>query len=119
MQGRLFVVRPSLLTSGGDYFFQSKKRSAPVKLFADLRQDSIRIKLPAGFRLDELPAPVKLDSAYGRLDASWAVREGEVVMSQTLEIQDKIVPAAEYPQVREFFDKVAGAETAPVVLVKE
>jgi hypothetical protein len=119
MQGRLFVVRPGLLTSGGDYFFQSKKRTAPIKLFADLRQDSIRIKLPAGFRPDELPSPVKLESPYGRLEASWTVREGEVVMTQTLEIRDQIVPAAEYAQVRDFFDRIAGAETAPVVLVKE
>jgi hypothetical protein len=119
MQGRLFVVRPGLLTSGGDYLFQSKKRTAPIKLLADLRQDSIRIKLPAGFRTDELPDPVKLESPYGRLEASWTVHEGEVIMTQTLEIRDRLVPAAEYAQIREFFDRVAGAATAPVVLVKE
>jgi hypothetical protein len=119
MQGRLFVVRPGLLSSGGDYLFQSKKRSAPIKLFADLRQDSIRIKLPTGFRMDELPVPLKLESPYGRLEASWTLREGELVMSQTLEIREQVVPAAEYAQVRDFFDRVAGSETAPVVLVKE
>ena len=55
MQGRLLVVRPGLLASGGEYAFVSKQRTAPIELEADLRHDSIRIKLPAGFKPDEFP----------------------------------------------------------------
>jgi len=62
MQGRLFVVRPGVLTSGGEYNFASKQRTSPVKLEADLRRDSILIKLPDGFKLDELPLPAKIES---------------------------------------------------------
>ncbi len=119
MQGRLFIVRPGLLNSGGDYSFNSKQRTAPIRLEADLRRDSIRIKLPAGFKLDELPEAAKLDSPYGALDARWTVRDGEIVMEQTLEVRDALVPASEYLKVKDFFEKVAGAQGAPVVLVKE
>jgi transglutaminase-like putative cysteine protease len=119
MQGKLLIVRPGTLTSGGEYFLGSKQRSSPVKLEADLRHDSIKVKLPAGFTLDELPAPAKVESAYGTLQASWAVREGEIVMEQTLEIRETVAPASEYAQVRDFFDRVAGAQTAPVVLLKQ
>ena len=52
MQGRLLVVRPGELSSGGDYYFSSRQRSSPVKLEADLRRDSIKVKLPPGFKLD-------------------------------------------------------------------
>jgi hypothetical protein len=118
MQGRLFVLRPGLLTSGGDYFFSSRKRASPIKLSSDLRQDSIRIKLPPGFEVDESPRPMKIESVYGKLEASWVVRDGEAIMNQTLEIREQVVGAAEYAQVRQFFDQLAAAETAPVVLVK-
>ena len=119
MQDRLLIVRPGMLSSGGEHVFTSRKRSSPVKLEADLRHDSIKVKLPGGFKLDELPAPAKVDSAYGSVQATWAVRDGEIVMEETLEIRDIVAPASDFPQVRDFFDKVAGVEGAPVVLVRQ
>ncbi len=119
MQGRLLVVRPGMLTSGGDYTFDSKKRTAPIRLEADLRHDAIKLKVPVGLKLDELPAPAKIEGPYGSLQVTWSASDGEIVMNQTLEVHSIVAPASEYPQVREFFDKVAGAETAPVVLVRQ
>lgn len=119
MQGRLFVVRPGLLTSGGDYTFDSKKRTAPIRLEADLRHDAIKLKVPMGLQLDELPAPAKVEGPYGSLQVTWSASDGEIVMNQTLEVHQMVAPASEYAQVREFFEKVAGAEAAPVVLVKK
>jgi transglutaminase-like putative cysteine protease len=119
MQGRLFVVRPGLLNSGGDYGFPANQRSAPIQLRPDLRHDTIRIKLPPGFKLDELPGAATIESPYGRLEANWVVHEDEIVMEQTLEIRDTVAPASAYRQVREFFDKLSGAESAPVILLKE
>jgi hypothetical protein len=119
MQDRLLVVRPGSLASGGEYVFTSRKRSSPVKLEADLRHDSIKVKLPDGFKLDELPAPAKVESVYGSIQATWAVRDGEIVMEQTLEIRDMVAPAADFAKVRDFFDKVGGVEGAPVVLIRQ
>jgi Domain of Unknown Function with PDB structure (DUF3857)/Transglutaminase-like superfamily len=119
MQRRLLVVRPGLLTSGGEYGFNSKQRTAPVELEMDLRRDSIHIKIPAGFKADELPAPQKIESPYGTLEATWTVKDDDIVMKETLEIRETVVPAAEYSKVREFFDAVAGAHAAPVVFVKQ
>ena len=119
MQDRLLVVRPGALSSGGEYVFTSRKRSSPVKLEADLRHDSIKVKLPGGFKLDELPAPAKVESAYGSIVANWSVRDGEIVMDETLEIRDMVAPASDFAKVRDFFDKVAGVEGAPVVLIRQ
>jgi hypothetical protein len=118
MQGRLFVVRPGFLTSGGDYFFTGRQRTAPIRLESDLRRDSIHIKLPAGFQLDELPEAAKVESPYGSLKASWTMHDGEIVMEETLEVKETVAPASEYARVREFFDQVAGAQSAPVVFVR-
>jgi hypothetical protein len=119
MQRRLLVVRPGLLTSGGEYAFTSKQRTAPVELEMDLRKDSIHITIPPGFKADELPAPQKIESAYGTLETKWTVKDDDISMQETLEIRETVVPAAEYPKVREFFDAVAGAHAAAVVFVKQ
>jgi transglutaminase-like putative cysteine protease len=118
LQGRLFVVRPGLLTSGGEYAFTSKQRATPIQLESDLRTDSIRIKTPAGFKLDELPQRASVESPYGKIQASWAVEDGEIVMQETLEIYQANVPASDYAKVRDFFDQVAGVHGAPVVFTK-
>ncbi len=119
MQGRLLVVHPGLLSSGGDYVFTTRQRTAPVKLEAGLRRDSIRIKVPSGFKVDEIPDAAKLEGPYGSLSASWKVDNGEILVEQTLEIKDTLAPASEYAQVRAFFEKVAGAQAAPVVFIRQ
>jgi hypothetical protein len=119
MQGRLFVVRPGLLNSGGEYYFTLKQRSTPVKLEGGLRHDSIRMKLPPGLKLDELPTPAKIESPYGTLEATWSVKDGEIVMQETLEIRETLAPPSAYAKIREFFEQVAGVHAAPIVLVKE
>lgn len=119
MQGSLFIVRPGMLSSGGEYTFTSKQRNQPIELESDLRHDTIRIKMPPGFKLDELPPPIKIESPYGNLDANWSVVDGAVVMRQTLEIREQVAPAADYSKVRDFFDQVAAARGAPVVLIRQ
>jgi hypothetical protein len=119
MQGRLLIVNPGLLGGGGDYFFTARQRTAPVKLEAGLRRDSIRIKVPPGFKVDEIPEAAKVDGPYGSLSASWKVDNGEILVEQTLEIKDTVAPASEYAQVRAFFEKVAGAQGAPVVFIRQ
>jgi hypothetical protein len=90
-----------------------------VKLEADSRQDTIRIKIPTGLKVDELPSPAKIDSEFGSLEATWSVKDGEIVMHEKFEIRESLAPATAYSKVKEFFELVGGAHTAPVVLVKE
>jgi hypothetical protein len=119
MQGRLFIVRPGMLASGGQYAFRSRQRTTPVELEGQRRHETIRIKLPQGFKVDEMPAPAMIEASYGSLNVKWAVRDGEAVMDQTLEIRPTVIPVSEYAGVRDFFDKVAGAQDAPIVLIRQ
>jgi hypothetical protein len=117
--GRLFVVRPGLLTSGGEYYLDDEKRTSPIQLTADLRRDSVRLRIPAGFQPDELPVPAVLEGEFGRFEVSWKVAADEIVMEETLAIRETEVAASEYEAVRDFFDRVAGHRAAPVVLIKK
>jgi len=69
--------------------------------------------------VDELPDAAKIESPYGTLQATWAVKDGKIVMDESLEIKGIVAPASEYPQIRDFFERVNGAQSAPVVLVKQ
>jgi Domain of Unknown Function with PDB structure (DUF3857)/Transglutaminase-like superfamily len=117
-QGKLLLVRPGLLSNTSEYSFSTRRRTTPMRVAAALRSDSIHIKVPAGFQADEIPRALQVDSPYGKLTAKWSVKDGEIVLDQTIEIHETIAPAEEFPKVRDFFDQIAGAQSAAVVFVK-
>jgi hypothetical protein len=115
----LIIVKPGVLALGADYAFASGERKLPVKLDADVYRDSVRIKLPSGFKIDEMPDPVRLNGPYGTYQASWKSDGADLVFEQSTEVPDALVPAAHYADLRAYFDQIAGNQAAPVVLVKK
>jgi len=119
LQGRLLMVSPGTLGRRSGYSFPAKPRAFPVKLRAEALRDSVTLNVPATFKVDELPDPVKLTSAYGAYSAQWKADGNRIHFEQSLEVKDTLAPAAEYAKIRQFFDKVDTAQNSSVVLVKE
>jgi hypothetical protein len=69
MRERLLIVRPAAFAGTNEYRFASKQRTLPVELDPVVRHDRISIKIQPGFQLDSLPAPMRIDSPYGKLEA--------------------------------------------------
>ena len=117
-QGRLVLLRPGLLVPGSRYSFTAKERKLPVRLFAERRSDRVHLLLPAALRPDEIPDPVSIDSRYGKYRAGYVVKESGLLFEQKLEVADALVPASEYPALREFFDQIAGYQQSVLVLAQ-
>jgi hypothetical protein len=119
LQGRLLMVAPGELARGTSYRFPAKPRTAPVRLNAELFQDSVTIAVPPQFKVDELPDPVKVTGAYGSFSAQWKAEGDKVRFEQSLEVKELVAPAADYSKIRGFFDQVEAARNSSVVLVKQ
>ncbi len=118
MQQKMLVLKPGVLAPDTDYMFSNKERKLPVRLESRLRQDSVVIQLPAGFAIDEIPDPIEIESPYGIYHASWKTNNSTVTFEQSLEIKETRAAPAEYAKVKDFFDRVLGGQSAPVVLLK-
>jgi Domain of Unknown Function with PDB structure (DUF3857)/Transglutaminase-like superfamily len=121
MQQKMLVLKPGVLAPDMDYIFSNKVRKLPVRLESRLRHDSVVIQIPAGFTIDELPDPIEIDGPYGVYHAAWKVNEkagGAVTFEQSLEIKETLAAPEEYAKVKDFFDRVLGGQSAPVVLLK-
>src|SRR5262249_47365936 len=66
MQGRLLVFKPAIVSRREALSLTSSSRRHPVMLESEAFAESVRIKLPPGFEVDEPPDPVKLDTPFGR-----------------------------------------------------
>jgi len=87
-------------------------------LDADALRETVRIELPTGFKVDELPPPVRIDSSFGKYAATWSAEGGAILFKRNFEMPAQTVPVAQYAEFKQFLDRVAGAGESPVVLVK-
>lgn len=118
-QDRLLIIKPGALVPDPEYIFANKDRKLPVKLVASRRNDTVIVRLPPTFALDELPDAVQLKSRYGIYRADWKSEEGKLTFVQSLEVNTTTVPASEYKDLREFFETVARSQASAAVLLKK
>jgi Domain of Unknown Function with PDB structure (DUF3857)/Transglutaminase-like superfamily len=119
MQNRLLVFQPTVIGRTGTSWLAPTTRRHPVVLESKSFNETARFTLPAGFDVDELPDPVKLDSEFGTYTASYEVREGQLVFTRSLVQRAATIPAEKYTDVRNFFGRVRASEEAPVVLARK
>ncbi|HZE70137.1 MAG TPA: hypothetical protein VE135_11515 [Pyrinomonadaceae bacterium] len=91
----------------------------PIVLEGRAFTETVRVKLPAGFDVDEMPDPVNLRVAFGSYETRYAVKDGELIFTRSLSQRASTIPADEYQGVRSFYERIRSAEQAPVVLAKK
>ena len=119
MQGRLMVFKPALVSRREGLALTESVRRNPVVLASHAFNETVRLKLPAGFDVDELPDPLKIEAAFGSYKTTYEVKDGELIFTRTLAQRAGVIQVDQYQSVRSFFEKIRAAEQAPVVLVKK
>ena len=119
MQGRLLVFRPAIVSRRESLSLTEPARKHPVVLTPHAYSETTKVKLPAGFEVDEMPDAVKLDTPFGSYSTSYVVRDGQLVFTRELVVRQATIPVADYAKVRSFFEKIRTAEQSPVVLVRK
>jgi hypothetical protein len=119
MQGRLLVFKPAVVSRRDYLALTAPQRKHPVVLQSSSYSETARFKLPAGFDVDELPEPVKLEAAFGTYATSYEVKEGVLIFKRTFLQRAMTIPATSYESVRSFFERIRAAEQAPVVLARK
>jgi len=118
MQGRMLVFRPGIVERWNGIRIQTDARTTPVTLDNECYHKQVRVKLPAGFTVDELPDASNFSAPFGKFTSTYKVENGELLFSEQLDVSAAAIPAARYGEVKDFFEHIAGAEQAPLVLIK-
>jgi hypothetical protein len=119
MQDRLLVFKPAIVSRRESVPLAAVKRKQPVVLKSSAYSETVRVKLPAGFDVDEMPDPVTMDTAFGSYATTYEVKDGQLVFTRKLLQKAATIPADQYASVRSFFEKIRAAEQAPVVLTRK
>ncbi|MBC8030340.1 MAG: DUF3857 domain-containing protein [Pyrinomonadaceae bacterium] len=119
MQDRLLVFKPAIVERREALALTEPGRRHPVVLDSHAFTETVRMKLPVGFEVDEMPDAVKLDTAFGSYKTSYEVKNGELVFTRTLAQKATTIASEHYQSVRSFYEKMRAAEQAPVVLARK
>lgn len=119
MQNRLMVFKPAVIGRLDRFTFSNDKRFHPYLMDAAAYREMIKIKLPQGFTVDEMPEPTALDTNFGKYNVSYEVKDGYLLFTRSMTLNKTTIPSEKYNAVRNFFGQIRSAEQAPVVLVKQ
>lgn len=119
MQQRLLVFKPAIVSRRDALDLTAGLRKQPVVLDSHAYTEAVRVKLPAGFEVDELPDAVKMDAPFGSYETAYQVKDGQLHFTRKLVLRSATIPVADYAKVRSFFERIRAAEQAPVVLAKK
>ena len=119
MQNRLLVFKPAIVARLESLALTAPQRKHPVVISARSYSETVTVKLPVGFVVDELPDPVKLDTPFGSFVTSYEAKDGVLVFKRSLTQRAMTIAPEQYAVVRGFFEKIRAAEQAPVVLARK
>ncbi len=118
IERRLLAFRPAVVSRRERLFLTEPTRTHPVVLRPHAYTENVRVSLPEGFAVDELPQPVELDTDFGHYEAGCQVAGGVLHFRRSLRVAGGTIPPARYGEVRAFYERVRVADQASVVLVR-
>ncbi|UYZ61409.1 DUF3857 domain-containing protein [Hymenobacter weizhouensis] len=118
--GRRMFLTPNLLSRQPSPRAAVGERQADIWLdHAYSHADTVRLHVPAGFRPEQLPAPVQLSTAFGTYSSQLrALPDGTLEYVRQLTLPRTRFARAEYPAYLEFRRKISAADKAQLVLVR-
>jgi Domain of Unknown Function with PDB structure (DUF3857)/Transglutaminase-like superfamily len=108
----------SFFAATGHPLFALDKRTMPVDLrYPYSVQDVVSLKLPPAFEIESLPKDTEFTFPQMALYRAKFTREGAVVnSSRALVLGNPIYRVEEYPQLKDFYEKVNAKDKEPAVL---
>src|ERR1044072_8249475 len=119
MRDRFLFLKPAMVSRRDSLVLTEARRTQPVVLTSNSYTETVRVKLPAGFAVDEVPDAVKLETSFGSYATNYEVKDGQLLFTRKLIQRATTIPADQYSSVRSFFEKIRSAELSPVVLARK
>ena len=119
MQERLLIFKPAIVSRRDSLFLTEASRKYPVVLASNSYTEWVRVKLPDGFEVDELPDALSLNTSFGTYAATYEVKDNQLLFTRSLMMRAATIPVEQYATVRSFFERIRATEESPVVLAKK
>ncbi len=117
--GSLLLLRPRVLGIDS-MFLDHKERHYPIEL-GEIKtvKDEFDVTLPAGYAVDELPDPVKLDAGFAAYQSKTELHGDTLHYSREYVVRELELAPDKYPALQQFVGQIEQDERAQAVLKKQ
>jgi hypothetical protein len=117
--GSLLMVRPRVI---GNETPRTDRKSRLIPI--DLREtmldnDTYDITLPAGYAVDEIPDPVKIDVGFAAYESSTKIDGNVMHYTRTYTVRQVTLPPEKYADLQRLAGVIAADEDSHAVLKKQ
>lgn len=118
VSGDLMTVRPRVLGSKSLAFLETKEPRRYDIEFEGLRRDAdvFEIALPAGYKVEELPAPLDEEHPFAAYHSRTEVVGRALRYSRSFELKSVSVSAAQADELKAFYRTILNDERMPAIL---
>lgn len=117
--GPLLLLRPRVLGAKSEAIGMEKPRKFPVEFHSETHQtDIFEIELPAGYAVDELPDPVKVDVGFAQYESKIEVTGQTLRYTRDYTVNELLVPTTKEPELKRLFSSIYSDERNSAVLKK-
>jgi hypothetical protein len=118
--GSRAMVPLAVFTAAQKNPFPSEQRKNSIYFhYAYGVEDDVTLKVPAGYDVESLPAPLNIDMGALRYAATYQKGEGVIRLNRKMVVETEIISREQYSLVRSFFSKTETADQEPVVMRKQ
>jgi hypothetical protein len=116
--GNLLLVRPRVVGVKSSALLETKDaRKFPVEFRGpSLDSDTFEITLPAGYHVDDLPPPIKVDLGFASYQSESEVKGNVLRYTRKFEVKDPSVPLAKVEELKKLYRIIASDERNTAVL---
>ena len=114
----MLTFRSALVSPRQSWAPDDTTRTTPIALAAEFVAETLTVRLPAGFGIDERPQDRHAASDLGRLDATWTERDGALWMIRRWEVRPMTVGPERWREVRALYGALRATNEATVVLIR-
>lgn len=115
---RLFIV-PNIMTRSTRKPAPDSTRVFPVVISFEYRdEDSVEIRLPAGYSPEAMPKDISLQTPFGRYECRTRLNGNQLSYYRLIEQKSGRFPASAYNELVKFYETIYRADRSKAVLVK-
>ena len=118
--GKRIFISPNILTKTSRKLSVDSTRKFDIQFKMEYKDvDSVEIKIPDGYVVENLPAKVSINNNFGSFDCSTKLVNDKIVYYRTFEQKSGRFKAEKYQDLVDFFQSVYKADRTKVVLLKQ
>jgi hypothetical protein len=119
MQQRLLIFNPVVVSRRDSVVLTESSRKLPIELESESFIETVKIKIPSGFSVDETPGNTILETPFGTYRTETVSENNSIQFRRSLTLHNSVIPPEQYEKVKGFFLAIRSSEEAPIVFIRK